>query len=258
MNSWVKQPADSPLYPDLLWSKPENKRHAGKLLIIGGNASSFAKVSEAYSDALGAGAGHIRVLLPDRLQKPAGMIPGVEFAPSTKSGGFASRALAEMIDLSAWADGVLLAGDFSKSSETVKLIDAFLLRSIKNIFVTPDTLNIMHVPYEQLLKKEISLLLDLKTMQQINKELRSTVAITSETPNHKLAEHLSSLASGNPAAMIYIDDRFTWVGKGGQVISSPRGTSSLEKIAAYCSVWLMQQPNKPLEALACALYESGR
>ena len=38
---WHKQ-GTKPLYPDVIWSKPENKQAAGKLLIIGGHAYGFS------------------------------------------------------------------------------------------------------------------------------------------------------------------------------------------------------------------------
>ena len=53
----------------MLWSRPENKKHAGKLLVVGGNAQGFAAAAEGYSYADKAGAGTVRVLLPDSLQK---------------------------------------------------------------------------------------------------------------------------------------------------------------------------------------------
>jgi len=52
---WHKQTAEKPLFPDMLWSKPENKSHAGKLLIIGGNLHGFAAAAEAYNQATKAG-----------------------------------------------------------------------------------------------------------------------------------------------------------------------------------------------------------
>src|SRR5471032_3085314 len=104
---WHKQAADKPLYPDLLWSRPENRAQAGKLLIVGGNAHGFAAAGEAYAEATKAGVGTARVLLPDSLQKTVGKVfEAGEYAPSTPSGSFAKRALAELLAMAEWADGV--------------------------------------------------------------------------------------------------------------------------------------------------------
>src|SRR4051794_28288010 len=103
---WHKQSASKPLYPDMLWSRPENKRQAGKLLVVGGNAHGFAAAGEAYAEALAAGVGTARVLLPDSLQKTVGRVfEAGEYAPSTPSGSFGRRALAELLAMSQWADG---------------------------------------------------------------------------------------------------------------------------------------------------------
>src|SRR3989344_7214821 len=111
----------------MLWSKPENKRHAGKLLIIGGNLHGFAAAAEAYSQATKAGIGVARVLLPDALKKTVGRIlENGEYAPSTPSGSFSQQALAYWLEQATWADGVLIAGDLGHNSETSILLEKFL------------------------------------------------------------------------------------------------------------------------------------
>src|SRR5882762_3047468 len=102
---WYKQTSEKPLYPDLLWSRPENKSQAGKLLIVGGNLHGFAAAGEAYTEAVKAGIGTARVLLPDSLQKTVGRVfEAGEYAPSTPSGSFSRKALAELLDMSGWSD----------------------------------------------------------------------------------------------------------------------------------------------------------
>src|SRR5690606_35689407 len=105
---WHKQTNDKPLFPDMQWNRPENKRHAGKLLVIGGNLHGFSAPAEAYGEALQAGAGAVRVMLPDALQRTVGkLFPDAEFVPSTPSGSFATKALGELLLAVQWADGVL-------------------------------------------------------------------------------------------------------------------------------------------------------
>jgi hypothetical protein len=59
---WRKQTIGSPLFPDVEWSKPEQKSKAGRLGIIGGNKLGFAGVAEAYGISINAGIGDVRVL----------------------------------------------------------------------------------------------------------------------------------------------------------------------------------------------------
>ena len=107
----LKQQAVTPLFPDILWSRPETKQGAGKLLIVGGNSFGFAAPGLAFAEATAAGIGVTRVLLPETLRKIVGNLPiEAEFAPTNPSGSFSSRSLEPLLTNAAWADGVLVAG----------------------------------------------------------------------------------------------------------------------------------------------------
>ena len=71
-NYWHRQKTGQPLFADTLWSRPETKRQAGKLLIAGGQAQSFAAPAAAFTMATKAGIGVAKVLLPDSTQKLLG------------------------------------------------------------------------------------------------------------------------------------------------------------------------------------------
>src|SRR5258708_25670424 len=95
---WHKQSSDKPLFPNLIWSRPEQTNQAGKLLIVGGNQHGFSAPAEAYQEAESAGIGTCRVLLPDKLQKTVGRIlENGEYAPSTPSGSFSKSALSTLL-----------------------------------------------------------------------------------------------------------------------------------------------------------------
>ena len=127
---WQKQGSE-PLFPDLVWARPETRASAGKLLIVGGTAQSFASSAEAYVAAEKAGVGTCRIVLPNSLTKTvAKLFPEALFAPSTPSGSFAVSALAELLDHAAWADGVLIAADTGNNSETAQLFENFLSKGL--------------------------------------------------------------------------------------------------------------------------------
>src|SRR5665213_467989 len=124
---WHKQALDKPLFGELLWSQPENKNQAGKLLIIGGNAHGFRAPAEAYQESLNAGAGTVRVLLPSSLQKTVSkLFVEANFASSTPSGSFSRASLAEALDIAEWSDSVLLIGDTGHNSETAIMLESFI------------------------------------------------------------------------------------------------------------------------------------
>ena len=85
--NWLRQ-NNEPLFPDIIWSKPENKKGAGKILIAGGNSESFSSIAKAYEDANRSGAGTIYLLVPESIKKLIKHIPEIEYASSNPSGSF--------------------------------------------------------------------------------------------------------------------------------------------------------------------------
>lgn len=254
--SWQKQDPKKPLYPDLLWSRPENKNHAGKLLIIGGKSGEFINVSSAYIFSKEAGAGVIRTLLPDSLKEIGKNIDGVEFSSTNQSGGFAKTALADFFDLSDWSDHVLLAGDFGKNSETTVILDGYLLRSQKPITVSQKTFGSIGLGYEQLLKLPITIVIDKEVLRKIAITIGSHTPVTSTATFDSLKEVIINISANSKANMVIVDADNTWVAVNGQVVSTKTGSLDINALAAYAAVWQMQNKEKPLEALTIAAFET--
>jgi hypothetical protein len=252
--NWLRQTSDKPLFPDVLWSRPENKRYAGKLLIIGGHSQSFSQPSRAFSAALKAGAGSVRILLPDALQKTIGKaFPEAEFAASTPIGSFSRQALGHFLDLASWADGVLLAGDFGKNSETAILLESFVDKYAGQLSLTGDSLDYFSQKPAQLTDRENILLVG--SLGQIQKLAQPKAVIRQTEDLLQILNKLSIFTSDIKASII--------TEQGSQIItavSSQISTTKSEKaeagpeLAAYASVWLMQQPEKPFQALTTATY----
>jgi ADP-dependent NAD(P)H-hydrate dehydratase / NAD(P)H-hydrate epimerase len=256
---WSKQ-ADRPLFEDLLWSKPENKRHAGKLLVIGGNAHGFLAPGNAYAVAVTSGVGTAKVLLPDALKKTLGSsIESALFAPSTKSGGFAKSALAEWLDSTAWADGVLLAGDLGRNSETAILIEQFIKRTDQNIIITQDALDYFnHQPKLLFERQQTTVVASVAQLQKLVSNAQFPLAITFETPLKKMVEILHVFTTQYPVQIIIKHNNVFFVAVNGDV-----STTATEKdfniwrvqTATTAGIWLIQNPEKPFEALTTAIYE---
>lgn len=141
---WKKQTTNKPLYPDVEWNKPEQRSQAGRLGIIGGNKLGFAGVGEAYSVATASGVGATRVLLPDALRKTIPpVMTDVLFGATNPSGSLARDASAEMNAISAWATGVLLAGDAGRNSETAILYEDFLKDYTGPLTITRDAVDLI-------------------------------------------------------------------------------------------------------------------
>lgn len=260
MDYWHKQATDQPLFPDMLWSRPENKLHAGKLLIVGGNAQGFAAVAEAYAEATKAGAGTVRVLLPDALQKNVSkLFPAAEFAPSTPSGSFAKQTLGELIALASWADAVLVAGDLGRNSETAILLESFLQKYTGPVALTKDAIEyITSQPHLVQDRPQTLLVLSFSQLQKLAIGLKAPTAITSTMDLVRAVTALHELNQRLPAAIITCQHEQLVVAATGQVSTTPRRANERLwrlKTAAHASVWWLQHQGKPFEALTTAVAE---
>ncbi len=258
---WQRQDAAKPLFPDLLWSRPENRTAAGKLLVIGGNAHEFAAPGEAYNEAMKAGVGTARVLLPDALQKTVGpILEAGEFAPSTKtSGSFSQKALDEFLMQSNWADGVLLAGDFGRNAETAILFEKFLSHWRGQATVTKDACDYISSAPHTVLKREGTLLvLSLSQLQRLAVAARTPTAITFSMDLLRLVEWLHDFTRTHAPFIITKHLDTVFVAVNGQV-STTKLAEDLDvwrvRTAARASVWWLQNPSKPFEALTTAVTE---
>lgn len=255
---WYKQSGDKPLYPELAWDKPENKRLAGKLLIIGGNAHGFSAPGQAYQIALEAGIGVAKVLLPDALQKSVGKIlENGEFAPSTKSGSFGHTSLESWIAWANWADGVLIAGDLGRNSETAVVLEKFISATPKPLFITKDAIDYFRANAKSVLvRNKTVLILSLSQLQKFCLEIGWTSAVTFQLTILQLVEFLHNLTSLNHVSIITSHNGNYFVAHKGFVSTTKNAQTDdiwRVEIASKASVWYIQNPNKPFEALTSCL-----
>lgn len=256
---WLKQANDKPLYPDLLWSRPENRLHAGKLLIVGGHLQAFSTVAEAYSLSLQAGAGATRVVLPDALYKTVGKIfPEAEFVASTPSGSFAQKSLAELLAAASWADGVLLAGDLGRNSETAILLEKFTSKYLGQLTLAGDSLDYFLNAPNILERANSTMLLTTSQLQKIAISAKFDQAFTSTMSVVNLAETLHDFTTRFVINIITSHaDNLLAAGQG--KLSSTKPDSNLGKwqnqLAPAVSVWWLQNPDQTFEALTTAIYD---
>jgi hypothetical protein len=252
--SWVRQTKE-PAFPDVLWSRPQNKRTAGKLLVVGGHKQSFNAVSAAYSSALGAGIGTARVILPDSLQRALkGIFPEAEYAPSTDIGSFSRPALDTILEAANWADGVLLAGDFGHNSETAVLLESFSQKYKGQLTLAGDSLQYFLNKSDQILNRPlIQIACTLATLQKL---AQPRIAIKQSDDLMHLLKKMGEL-SQNVTAGFITDYAFQII----VAFEDKQSTTEVKKevdqvkLAAYVAVWWLQQPEKTFEALTTATWD---
>lgn len=251
---WYRQAIGKPLFPDLLWSRPENKHHAGKLLIVGGNLHGFAAPAEAYQESLQHGIGTARVLLPDALQRTVGKVfEAGEYAPSTPSGSFGQKALDEFLSLSHWADGVLIAGDLGRNSETAILLEKFAEKHTGKLTITRDAADYFTSSSQKVIQRADTLfVVSLAQLQKLALSANFTQAFTFTMDLLHLVEALHNFTEKYQVSIIvkHLDNVF--VAHHGQVSSTKLDQE--EEVwrltaASRAAVWWLQTPNQSFEAL---------
>jgi NAD(P)H-hydrate repair Nnr-like enzyme with NAD(P)H-hydrate dehydratase domain len=250
---WLKQKPGEPLFPDLLWSRPENRRHAGKLLIIGGHKQSFNEVSAAYSAALKAGVGTARVILPDSLQKMLHkLFPEAEYAAANQIGSFSRQALGTLLDATEWADGVLLAGDFGHNSETAILLEGFIEKYQGKLALVGDSLDYFLAHPSQLVERKDTLIIgDLGQLQK----LASPALIQQKSDFVMAIRQISDWVSRTHLSVVTVHSNKAIVAVKQQISTSDvKAVVPDVNLAAYATVWWLQQPEKPFEALSTAVH----
>lgn len=256
---WSRQVPGTPLFPELQWARPENKRHAGKLLIIGGNVHGFSAPATAYSEAVEAGIGSTRVLLPNAIQKIVGQfLPEADFGPSTPSGSFAQNSLGDWLEHVGWADGVILAGDLGRNSETAIVLENFLEKTTVPVTITKDALDYTLAASQSILDRPDTLVVaTVAELQKLATGAGSTTAITSSMDLLHMIDVLHELTTTHPAMLITKHLDAILVAVNGQVSTTKAEEDKDDawriKTAAHASVWWLQHLQKPFEAITTSI-----
>jgi hypothetical protein len=256
---WHKQGKDQPLFESLHWSKPETKATAGKLLIIGGNSHGLTAPGIAYAAAAKAGVGTSHVLLPDAIRKTIGnSFAEGDFAFSTPSGSFSRKALNQFSENAAWADGILLAGDFGKNSETAILLEEFIKKYVGPLTLTQDAVDYFVRNIAELTHRPDTVIVtNLSRLQKITTAGMPSLIIQHQMSLHALVGLLNSWTRETGARILtFHNDNFVYA-DAGQVST----TASVEipnwevPLAAYAATWWLQHPQKSFEAITTAIYD---
>lgn len=255
---WKRQTLDAPLFPDIEWSKPEQKSLSGKLGIIGGNQLGFAGVAEAYSVALGTGAGHIRVLLPDVLKKtiPAAITDAV-FAPTNPSGSLSKDAIAEMNALGEWANSILMIGDAGRSGETAVVYEQFIQKYTGQLVLTRDAIDLVKNGSEMLIERPNTVLIaSFAQLQKLFQSVYYPKVLTFSMQLTNLVEAVHKFTITYPVTIVVLHKDHLIVASNGAVTSQVWSNPMLiwrGSVAAKAAAYWLWSPSKPLEAITSSI-----
>jgi len=258
---WLKQQPDTPLFPNIEWQKPERRSLAGKLLIIGGNAHGFAAVAQAHQDALKAGTGEVRVVLPDVLKKTIDPLAlDCVFVPTNASGGITKDSLPALKAAAGWADALLFIGDAGRNSETAivyeQLLNAF---PDKTAIITRDAIDLLKSMWSALLSRENTIFI--ATFAQLQKLFQAVYYPRTLLFSMQLihvVESLHKFTVTYPASIVVFHQNQLVVAKNAEVSSTPWENPMLiwrGSVAAKSAVYAMQQRAQLFQALTTSLVQ---
>ncbi len=219
---WQKQTPEQPLFPDVEWSKPEQRSQAGRLGIVGGNKLGFAGVAESYDIALRAGVGEVRVLLPDVLRKTIPpTITDAIFGATTPSGSLGKEAETEIHALSAWANSILLIGDAGRNSETAILYEHFIQDYTGQLVITRDAIDLVKNGSSILVERENTLLvLSFAQLQKLFQSVYYPRVLTFSMQLSNLVDALHKFTITYPVAIMVLHKDYLLVAAKGEVTST--------------------------------------
>lgn len=255
---WHKQAPDTPLFPDIEWSKPEQRSARGRLGVIGGNKLGFAGVAEAYSTALTAGAGEVRVLLPDCLRNaiPKSMTD-VVFGACNPSGSLSRDALPEIGALTAWASGILLAGDAGRNSETAITYSDLIREYAGPLIITRDAMDLVKNDTDALVNRPNTVLVvSFAQLQKIFQAVYYPKILTFSMQLLQLVEAVHKFTITYPVTIAVLHRETFIIAHDGQAVTMKWDNPMAiwrGQTAARAASYLLWTPGQPLEAIATSL-----
>lgn len=255
---WQKQSSTKPLFPDIEWNRPEQRAHAGKLAIIGGNKLGFVAIRDAYEVANELGAGQIRAILPDVLKKTVPTsINDVLFLPSNPSGGFSREALPEFHAACAWADLCLLIGEAGRNSETAMAFES-LLDGNGHLVITRDAVDLLMPAMNRIVEREkTTLVVSFAQLQKIFQAVYYPKILSFSMQLMQLVESLHKFTITYPVTIVTFHQNQLIIAHDGNIITQEfdqpmaiwRGIT-----ASRAASYLLWNPKQPLEAIATSMH----
>ena len=255
---WQKQSSTKPLFPDIEWNRPEQRAHAGRLAIIGGNKLGFVAIRDAYEVANELGAGQIRAILPDVLKQTVPTsINDVLFLPSNPSGGFSLEALPEFHAACAWADLCLLIGEAGRNSETAMAFES-LLDGNGHLVITRDAVDLLMPAMNRIVEREkTTLVVSFAQLQKIFQAVYYPKILSFSMQLMQLVESLHKFTITYPVTIVTFHQNQLIIAHDGNIITQEfdqpmaiwRGIT-----ASRAASYLLWNPKQPLEAIATSMH----
>ena len=241
LDYWHRQSTNK-LFNDIDMMAPEQRRFAGKLLIIGGNKGMFFAVASALEAAKKFGVGEVRALMPDALKNQVPSTPELYFAEAEASGAFGRLALQEMLRQAEWADAVLLIGDSGKNAETSLVFAEFMDKCQKPVYITRDAVETVTPSAADWAMRdyETGVLLTMPQLQKMLRTMYYPKVITLSMPTNQLVETLHKFTLSYPVVVATFHNDLIIVAEKGEVVTQQISETKLTPISLWSGALLVQ------------------
>jgi hypothetical protein len=166
-------------------------------------------------------------------------------------------SLAQLLDTAEWADGVLLAGNFGRNSETAIVLEDFLSKFVGKVTITHDAADFFLANARPLLDRaETTLVIGFGQLQKLATNSGFSIAFTSSMGLLRFVEAFHDFSRSHPCNIIVKVGQNIIVAKAGKISSTPidedRKIWRVET-AANAAVWWLQNPENTFKALTTSL-----
>ena len=240
---WQKQGL-RPLFGEVDMERPEQRRFAGKLLIVGGNKGAFFAVANAMNEAHKMGVGEVRVLMPSLLKNQVPSTPEVYFAEAEKSGAFGKNALNDLLIQAEWAEAIVLIGDMGKNAETTMVFADFMKQCDKPLFITRDAVDAVTpdvMNWAVAREAETSLLLTMPQLQKLLRTLYYPKVVTLSMPTNQLIETLHKFTLSYELSIVTFHNNQIIVAQHGEVVTEDIKDTTWTQITLWGGTLAIQE-----------------
>jgi|GEM_PF-5747075 len=180
-NYWLKQ-EDKPIFPDILWSRPENKSFLPKVVIVGGSKQGFAKSAAVYQSAAESGCSSLRLFLPSVLKDALPPSSDFVFVDSNRTGSFDSSLYDNLLVAKPMTDVFVISEDSGKESETVQAIHKIIKDDDCDMLFAGKAILANDSYFDELIKRKsnTTLVLDTNSLQKVASRLPVQVFFKSD------------------------------------------------------------------------------
>lgn len=235
-NYWQKQ-QEKPLFPDILWSRPENKALLPRLAIISGSKRGFADGEKIYASATKTGLGACKILLPDVLKVQLPAINDFVFIESTKMGSFSKKLHDNFNALKPMTSLFIITESSGKESETVQSIHKLIQDDDCDLMFINQAILANDQYLDDIIKREAktTLVLDQETLQKVASRLPLDTMFRSTDGLAEIVKGMHSITAEfiNLIIVAKLGNNIV-VGSKGQIYST-QYPDALEEVAAKCA-----------------------